>query len=158
MGKISGRHRESNSTKAERRRQVPSVKSSIQLRGRLLSYVRFFVTLWTVARQALSMGFPRQEYWSGLPFPPPGDLSDPGVKPASIASPALQADSLPAKPLRNSAECRANVRNGTMRHNLGGSNTEWLWKLVFVADLILFHSEVNLKLQGRMAHVKFILW
>ena len=92
MGKISGRHRESNSTKAERRRQVPSVKSSIQLRGRLLSYVRFFVTLWTVARQALSMGFPRQEYWSGLPFPPPGDLSDPGVEPVP---PVWQANSLP---------------------------------------------------------------
>ena len=49
------------------------------------------VTLWTVvACQApLSTGFPRQEYWSGLPFPPPGDLSDPGIKPWSLASPAL---------------------------------------------------------------------
>ena len=43
----------------------------------------------------LSMGFPRQEYWSGLPSPPPGDLPDPGVKPVSLVSPALQADSLP---------------------------------------------------------------
>ena len=52
-----------------------------------------FVTPWTVACQTpLSMGFPRQEYWSGLPFPSPGDLRDPGVKPAS---PAWQADSLP---------------------------------------------------------------
>ena len=52
-----------------------------------------FVTPWTVAHQApLSMGFPRQEYWSGLPFPIPGDLLDPGIKPAS---PVLQADSLP---------------------------------------------------------------
>ena len=43
-----------------------------------------------VARQApLSMGFPRQEYWSGLPCPPPGDLPDPGIKPASLVSPAL---------------------------------------------------------------------
>ena len=50
-------------------------------------------TLWTVASQApLSMGFFRQEYWSGLPFPFPGDLPDPGIKPRS---PALQADSLP---------------------------------------------------------------
>ena len=50
-------------------------------------------TLWTVACQApLSMGFSRQEYWSGLPFPPPGDLPNPGVKPMS---PALQANSLP---------------------------------------------------------------
>ena len=50
-------------------------------------------TPWTVASQApLSMGFFRQEYWSGLPFPFPGDLPDPGIKPRS---PALQADSLP---------------------------------------------------------------
>ena len=49
-------------------------------------------TPWTVAGQGpLSMGFSRQEYWSGLPFPSPGDLSDPGIKPGS---PALQADSL----------------------------------------------------------------
>ena len=47
---------------------------------------------WTVARQApLSMGFPRQEYWSGWPFPSPGDLPNPGIEPES---PALQADSL----------------------------------------------------------------
>ena len=48
------------------------------------------VTPWTVAHQApLSMGFPRQEYWSGLPFPPPGDLSNPGMEPTSLASPVL---------------------------------------------------------------------
>ena len=47
-------------------------------------------TPWTVAHQApLSMGFSRQEYWSGLPCPPPGDLPDPGIKPASLESPAL---------------------------------------------------------------------
>ena len=51
------------------------------------------VTAWTVARQAaLSMGFPRQEYWSELPFPSPRDLSNLGIEPAS---PALQGDSLP---------------------------------------------------------------
>ena len=48
------------------------------------------------------MGFPRQEYWSGLPFPPPGDLSDPGIKPMSPGSSALQADSLPSEPLGKS--------------------------------------------------------
>ena len=54
-----------------------------------LSHVRLFVTPWTVAHQApLSMGFSRQDYWSGLPFPSPGDLPDPGVEPGS---PALQA-------------------------------------------------------------------
>ena len=54
------------------------------------------VTPWTVACQApLSMGFPRQEYWSGLPFPSPGDLPGPGIEPGS---PALQADSLLTEP------------------------------------------------------------
>ena len=53
---------------------------------------------WTVAHQApLSMGFFRQEYWSGLPFPPPGDLPNPGIEPESPMSPALQADS-PSQP------------------------------------------------------------
>ena len=62
----------------------------------ILSHVRFFVTSWTIARQApLSMGFSRQEYWIGLPFPTPGDLADPGIKPTSPVAPALQAYSFP---------------------------------------------------------------
>ena len=56
----------------------------------LFSRVWFFVTPWTVAYQApLSMGFSRQEYWSGLPCPPPGDLPDPGIEPTSLMSPSL---------------------------------------------------------------------
>ena len=56
----------------------------------VLSQFPFFVTPWTVAHQALlSRGFSRQEYWSGLPFPSPGDLPNPGTKPVSPASPAL---------------------------------------------------------------------
>ena len=52
-----------------------------------------FAISWTVAHQALpSMGFSRKEYWSGLPFPSPGDLPDPGIEPVS---PVLQANSLP---------------------------------------------------------------
>ena len=52
-----------------------------------------FVTLWTVACQApMSMGFPKQECWSGLPFPSPGDIPDLGIEPGP---PALQTDSLP---------------------------------------------------------------
>ena len=55
-----------------------------------LSHVWCFLTLWTIARQALlSMGFSRQEYWSGLPCPPPGDLPDLGIEPLSLTSPAL---------------------------------------------------------------------
>ena len=54
------------------------------------SHVQFSATLWTVARQApLFMGFSRQEYWSGLLCPSPGDLPDPGIKPESLTSPAL---------------------------------------------------------------------
>ena len=60
-----------------------------------LSRARLFVTPWTVAHQApLSMGFSRQEYWSGLPFPSPGDLPYLGIEPGSLA---LQADSLPSE-------------------------------------------------------------
>ena len=61
------------------------------------SVVSDSATPWTAACQApLSMGFSGQEYWSGLPFPPPGDLPYRGIKPGS---PALQADSLPTEPL-----------------------------------------------------------
>ena len=58
----------------------------------MLSFVRLFATPWTIAHQApLSMGFSRQEYWSGLSFPPPRDLPNPGIEPVSFA---LQVDSL----------------------------------------------------------------
>ena len=71
------------------------------------SRIRLFATAWTIARQApLSVEilyghmevFSRQEYWSGLPCTPPGNLPDPGIEPLS---PALQVDSLPAEPPRN---------------------------------------------------------
>ena len=66
------------------------------------SRVQFFATLWTTALEApLSMRFPTQERWSGLPCPPPGDLPHPGTEPASLASPAWQVSTLPlpGKPL-----------------------------------------------------------
>ena len=60
------------------------------------SHVRLFATLWTVTRQPhLSMEFSRQEYWSGLPCPPPEDLPHSGTEPTSPVSPALQANALP---------------------------------------------------------------
>ena len=63
----------------------------LKVKVKSLSHVQLFATPWTVTLQApLSKGFSRQEYWSGLPFPSPGDLLDPGIKPGS---PALQADS-----------------------------------------------------------------
>ena len=71
------------------------------------SGVQLFATPWTVARKTpLSMGISRQEYWSGFPCPPPGNLPNPGIKPRS---PALQEDSLPSeppgKPRMSSAMC-----------------------------------------------------
>ena len=64
-----------------------------------LGCVRLFATPWTAAHQApLSMGFSRQEYWGGLPFPSPGDLLKPGIEPRS---PALQADALTSEPPGN---------------------------------------------------------
>ena len=65
------------------------------MHAQLLSHVRLFATPWTVAHQApLSMGFSRQEYWSRLPCPPPGDLYNPALKPVFPAASALQADFL----------------------------------------------------------------
>ena len=75
----------------EHRKGIVKVKS--------LSRVRLFATLWTIAYQAPpSMEFSRQEYWSGLPFPSPGDLPNPGIKPGS---PALWADALLSEPPGN---------------------------------------------------------
>ena len=71
-----------------------------------------FATLRTVAHQApLSMRFPRQEYWSGVPFPSPGDLPDPGMEAMSPQSPALQADSLPLKFLSNMVNMNSFTEN-----------------------------------------------
>ena len=62
----------------------------VKVKVKSLSHVRLFVTPWTVACQApLSMGFPKQEYWSGLLCSPPGDLPDPGFEPTSLMSPGL---------------------------------------------------------------------
>ena len=68
----------------------------VKVKVKPLSRVRLFATPWMVAHQAPPpMGFSRQEYWSGLPFPCPGDLPDPGIKPRS---PSLQADALTSEP------------------------------------------------------------
>ena len=72
---------------------MQDLSSSVTVK--LLSRVRLFAIPWTVAYQApLSMEFSRKEYWSGLPFPSPGGLPDPGIEPRS---PALQADALPSE-------------------------------------------------------------
>ena len=103
----------------------------LTLKVKSLSRVRLFVTPWTVAYQSsLSMGFSRQEYWSGLPFPSPGDLPDLGNK---LVSPALQVDSLPV--------------------NHQGSPT---WQIVGIKYiLILFLSPQSFK-DKRLVNVKIL--
>ena len=76
-------------------RTLEWVAISFSSAWKLLSHAQLFVTPWTTAHQApLSMRFSRQGYWSGVPFPSPGDLPHPGIKPRSAA---LQADSLPTE-------------------------------------------------------------
>ena len=71
---------------------------------KLRSRVLLFATPWAVAHEApQSMGFSRHEYWSGLPFPSPGDLSDPGIEAGSLT---LEADALPSEP---PGHCQFNV-------------------------------------------------
>ena len=71
----------------------------VKVKVKLLNRVRLFAIPWTVAHQAPpSMGFSREEYWSELPFPSPGDLPDLGIEPSS---PALQADTLTSEPTGN---------------------------------------------------------
>ena len=84
--------------------------STVKVKVKSLSCVRLFATPWTVTYQApQSMGFSRQEYWSGLPFPSPGDLPNPGIEPGSLA---LQTDALPSEP-----------------QNLPARQETWVWSL-----------------------------
>ena len=77
--------------------QRPQIaRTIVKVKMKSLSHFGLFVTPWTVAYQApLSMGFSRQEYWSGLPFPSPGNLPDLGIEPRF---PALDADALTSEP------------------------------------------------------------
>ena len=85
--------------------------SSFLFKVKSLSHIRFFVTPWTVAHQAPpSMEFSRQKYWSGLPFPSPVDLPDPGIEPGS---PALLADTLPSEPPGKPNSDRSSDTNST---------------------------------------------
>ena len=84
---------------------MPLIRKSVSVSSSVMSDP---ATPWTVTCQALpSMGFPRQEYWSGLPFPSPGDLPDPGIEPGSAA---LQADSLPSEPPGKTSDMKGQVQ------------------------------------------------
>ena len=94
-----------------------------------LSRVWLCVTLWTLAGQApLSMGFSKQEYWSGLPCPPPGDFPNPGIKPASPTSPALPVDSLP---LSHQGSPSLRIYKGPTRHP---QQHQVLWEQLLVCS------------------------
>ena len=101
--------------------------------------MRLFVTLWTIARPApLSMGFSRQEYWSGLLCPPPGYLPDPGIKLASLTSPALSGGFL------TTSKCRLGSANifGLMNSNI---QYQWYFSSFLTAWTVLsaVSSEVS---------------
>ena len=85
------------------------------------------MTPWTVAYLApQSMGFSRQEYWSGLPFPSPGDLLNPGIEPRSLA---VQTDALPSEPLGKPA--------GTTQGNTSFITLNLLWKVGIKSEIFL---------------------
>ena len=95
-----------------------------KVKVKLLSRVRLFATPWTVAyRASLSMGFSRQEYWSGVPFPSPGDLPDPGIE---ARSPTLQADALTSEARPTIVIERA---SSTVVARGWGQRTRWCFSL-----------------------------
>ena len=88
----------------------------------MLSCIWLFATPWTVAHQApLFMEFPRQEHWSGLPFPTPRDLRNPGIKPVSLASPALAGGFFTTEP-PGKPTCLPNLLE-----NRKSLDLQWLW-------------------------------
>ena len=90
----------------------------------MLSHVQLFLTSWTVAHQArLSKGFPRQEYWSGLPFPSPGNLPDTGIE---LRFAGLQADSLLSEPPGASPSQGSGLLQMQMLHEASGVLTSGL--------------------------------
>ena len=90
--KSGGRVEEEHERESDRlipREPVLGDQKTVYVRTRVFSHVRLFETLWTIARQApLFMGLSQQEYWSRLPFLPPGHFPDPGIEPSSLVSPA----------------------------------------------------------------------
>ena len=100
----------------------------MKVKVKSLSRVQLFVTSWTVAYQVPpSMGFSRQEYWSGLPFPSPGDLPDPGTEPGS---PALRVDALPSESQHIKKQRYYFANKGPSSQSSGFSSSHvWMWEL-----------------------------
>ena len=103
--------------------------SALEVKVKSLSCVQLFATPWTVAHQSpLSMGFSRQEYWSGLPFPSPGDFPNPGIEPGP---PTLQADALPSERDPNDHSIHVPLILMSLKKVLGRPFTHWkrqLWE------------------------------
>ena len=123
----------------------------VRKKVKLLSHVRLFLTPWTVTYQApLSMGFSRQEYWSGVPLPSPGDLPDPGIKPGS---PTLQADALPSEPPGKPCVSLLPLKKKIMGVKLSSQGCSvgkggWAWQQlpdvdVFSTHLVMRNSRVS---------------
>ena len=112
-------------------KQRRSLCSVCDVHAQSLSCVRLFATPWTVACQVpLSVGLPRQEYWSVLPFASPGDLPDPGTKLASLA---LQVDSLPLSHLRSHSvygEMYKNINSKTESYEI--MNNYFLFDFIYI--------------------------
>ena len=114
-----------NGNKSKNKQMGPNQTSKLLYsKWSSLSCVRLFVTPWTVAYHApLSVGFSRQEYWSGLPFPSPGDLPNPGIEPGS---PALQADALSSEPPGKLLYSQGNHKqNEKTTYGLGENICKW---------------------------------
>src|SRR5574340_452792 len=95
FGKLSSAHK-TGKGQFSFQSQRKAMPKNVQVKVKSLTRLQLFATPWTVDYQARSsMGFSRQEYWSGLPFPSPGDLHDPGIEPGL---PIFQADALTSEP------------------------------------------------------------
>ena len=123
------------------------------------------VTLWTIAHQApLSLGYSRQECRSGLPFSSPGDLLDPGTKHPSLASPALQTDSLPLSYLGNQKQLYANWQKKKKKTNffflmtfpLAFPDDSWIDKLVLGRNHIDVALDPSLESSSSVAWRQFL--
>ena len=124
-------------SKFKKRESIKQVKCYTCMLS-LFSRVGLFATLWTVALQApLSMGFSRQEYWSGFPCPPAGDLPNPGIEPRSPAAPALQLDCFTAKPQCGRPGFNPWVRKSPWKREWQPTPSTILdWRITWIEDMV----------------------
>ena len=130
------------------------------MKVKLLSRVRLFATLWTIAHQApLSMGFSRKEYWSGLPFPSPGDLPNPGIE---TRSPALQADALtfelPGKHPQNAYKMAGSLDPQGIMESSPQTHADPKLELLQGQAKIMFSVGLILQSQGMCSQVYMICY